>query len=200
MIVIGLTGSIGMGKTTVAGMLEEMNCPVHNADRAVHEALQFNQDIISQISSLFPGAVCQENGSIQRELLGKIIFNDHEKRMKLEAILHPIVRQSQDQFVQLQKENGLKVVVLDIPLLFETGAQERVDHVLVVSAPLEMQRQRVLKRSNMSEEKFNAILKIQMSDKEKRKLADFVIPTGGNKEETKNFLKATIKQIKGGAL
>ena len=178
MIVLGLTGSIGMGKTTAGAMLKEMGCAIHDADKAVHQALEPKGDAFEEVALTFPSVWDKKKRVLKRDALADIIFKDTNQRHVLEQILHPVVQRSQIKFLKVQNRMERRVVVLDIPLLFETGAQARVDYTLVVSAPCHVQRMRVLKRQGMSEEKFQHILKTQMPDTQKRHLADFVVPTG----------------------
>lgn len=196
MIVIGLTGSIGMGKSTVAGMLKRMGCAVHDADKAVHIALDPKGEAFEEVAVTFPDCWDKKTHTIKRDVLAKIIFNDNKKRDELESILHPIVRRSQKRFIQKQHQLGQDIVVLDIPLLFETGAESRVDYTFVVSAPFHIQRRRVLSRPNMNEEKFTAILHSQMTDSEKKLRADFVISTGMGLAYTYRSLQKAMREIK----
>lgn len=196
MIVLGLTGSIGMGKTTAAGMLQKLGCAVHDSDKAVHAALEPYGAAFEEVALTFPEAWDKKTHRIKRPVLAEIIFKDAQKRKELESILHPIVRQEQKKFVRRQQSLGKKIAVLDIPLLFETGAENRVDYTIVVSAPHHIQRRRVLSRPNMTEEKFHAILASQMPDHEKRIRADFVIPTSMGLAYTYNALKKAIQEIK----
>lgn len=174
MIVIGLTGSIGMGKSTAGRMMKILGIPIHDSDRAVHDALLPEGSAFAEVSTKFPDAV--EQGTINRQQLGKIVFGNPEKRQELESILHPVVQKSQMEFIQLHENK--KIVCLEIPLLFETGAEKRLDYVVCVNAPEDVQRKRVLKRQGMTEEKFRAILAAQMPSAEKCRRADFVVETG----------------------
>lgn len=196
MIVLGLTGSIGMGKTTAAGMLKKLGCAVHDSDKAVHSALEPYGAAFEEVALTFPDAWDKKKHRIKRPALAEIIFKDPEKKKELENILHPVVRQDQKKFIRQQQALGKKIAVLDIPLLFETGAENRVDYTIVVSAPYYIQRRRVLSRPNMTEEKFHAILSAQMPDHEKRMRADFVIPTSMGLAYTYNSLKKVIQEIK----
>ncbi len=170
--ILGLTGSIGMGKSEAARMLKRLGVPVFEADKIVHQLLA--KEATAFIAKTFPA--CIKNGVVDREVLGKIVFADTKQKALLEAIMHPLVRAKQKQFLQSMRHKPL--VVLDIPLLFETGWDTMCDRVCVVSAPHMIQRQRVLQRPNMTEQKFHAILATQMPDSEKRKRADFIIHTG----------------------
>jgi dephospho-CoA kinase len=185
-----------MGKSTAASMLAKLGCGVHSADEAVREALSPKGAAFEEVAVTFPACWDKKKHLIKRDMLADIIFNDASKRKQLEDILHPVVRQSQKKFIQNQERLGREIVVLDIPLLFETGAEERVDYTLVVSAPYHVQRHRVLDRPGMTEEKFSAILKTQMPDAEKRARADFVIPTGMGMAYTYKSLEQCLKGIK----
>ncbi len=178
MITIGLTGSIAMGKSTVASMMAKMGCAVHDSDAAVRLALEPTGQAFTEVAVTFKKAWDAKKKILKKDVLAKIIFEDAAKRKELEEILHPIVRASQQDFIRRQKNLGRKFTVLDVPLLFETAADRRVDYTVVVTAPYFLQKQRVLRRPNMTEDKFQAILKTQMSDKEKRQRADYVLPTG----------------------
>lgn len=196
MIILGLTGSIGMGKTTLARMFKQLGCAVHDSDHAVHHALSPKGAAFEEVAIRFPDAWDKKTHTIKRDVLAKIIFNDADKRRELENILHPIVRRAQKKFIQAQQALGKKTVVLDIPLLFETGAEGRVDYTVVASAPYHIQRRRVLARPNMTPEKFNNILAVQMSDKEKCIRADFVVPTGMGMAYSYRALQKILKVIK----
>lgn len=198
MIVLGLTGSIGMGKSTAAYMLKKLGCGVHDSDKAAREALEPGGLAFEEVAVTFPECWDKKKHVIRRDALAKIIFNDEGKRQTLGAIVHPAVRQSQVRFIRAQQRLGREFVVLDIPLLFETGAQHRVDYTLVVTAPYHVQRRRVLSRPGMTEEKFFAILETQMSDAEKRARADFIIPTGMGRAVTYRALQNCLNDIKEG--
>ena len=178
MKVIGLTGSVGMGKSVAASLLRRMGVAVHDSDAAVHELLSPRGKAFTAVAVAFPETWDARNRLIDRRKLGDIVFKDPAKKQKLEALLHPLVQQSQMQFIAKARRMGLKKVVLDIPLLYETYAEKRCDAVMVVSAPYFLQRRRVLSRQNMTEEKFFAILAAQVPDFIKRRRADVVIPTG----------------------
>ncbi|TRC70618.1 dephospho-CoA kinase [Mesorhizobium sp. WSM4307] len=174
MIVLGLTGSIGMGKSTTAKMFAEAGVPVHDSDEAVHRL--YSGAAAPLIEAAFPGTVV--DGVVDRVKLGARVLGDAAALKRLEAIIHPLVRADADAFLATHRNAGESIAVLDIPLLFETGGRGRVDKVVVVTAPAEVQRQRVLARPGMTEEKLAAILAKQVPDEEKRRLADFVIDTG----------------------
>lgn len=195
MIVLGLTGSIGMGKTTTATLFAEEGIPVYSADEAVH-ALYHEEPTASLIEAAFPGSV--ENGAVNRVKLSQQVVGKSDKLKQLEAIVHPLVREKEQKFLKNARERGEKLVVLDIPLLFETGGEIRVDKVAVVSAPFDIQRQRVLARSDMTEIKFEAIVARQMSDQDKRVRADFVINTGDGIEIARTDVKSVIQQLLAG--
>ena len=173
MVVIGLTGSIGMGKSTTARFFEQAGVPVHDADAAVHRLYAGAAAAI--IEAEFPGVSNAEG--IDRAKLAKRVLDDPEALRRLERIIHPMVRREEVRFLDEAERAGAPIAVLDIPLLFETGADRRVDAIVVVTAPAEMQRVRALERPGMTEEKFQALLAKQMPDAEKRRRADFVVDT-----------------------
>lgn len=201
MIIIGLTGSIGMGKSTVGEMMATLGIPVHDSDAAVHQEMQPGASGYLEIVAAFPyfsypDLYQGKNKIIDRKKLGALVFADPEKRKILEDILHPLVQQSQREFVRKEKAMGRSIVALDIPLLFETGADARVDVTLTVSAPAHVQRARVMARPDMSEEKFEGILASQMLDGEKCARSDYVLKTGLSRAATMRDLKAIIKEIR----
>jgi dephospho-CoA kinase len=170
MFVIGLTGSIAMGKTTTARLFAEEGVPVHDADAAVHEL--YEGEAVALIEAEFPGVT--KGGKVDRTALGQRVLGDAPALKRLETIVHPLVRQAEQKFLKDMEAAGAKVVVLDIPLLFETGGQDRTDAVVVASAPAEMQRARVLERG-VGADRLEALLARQMPDAEKRRRADFVV-------------------------
>lgn len=174
MIVLGLTGSIGMGKSTTAKMFIEAGVPVHDSDEAVHRL--YTGSAVPLIEAAFPGVTVA--GVVDRAKLGEKVLGDPAALKRLEAIIHPLVREDADAFLARHRAAGTPLVVLDIPLLFETGGRDRVDKVVVVSAAADIQRDRVLARPGMTERKFEAILSRQVPDTEKRRHADFIIDTG----------------------
>lgn len=196
MIVLGLTGSIGMGKSTAARMLRMMGVPVHESDTAVHDALKPGGAAFEEVAVTFPDAWDKKRHVIRRDVLGQIIFADADQRAALEDIIHPAVWAAQKKFTMKYQKMGRRIVVLDIPLLFETGAEKRVDKVICVSAPYETQRRRVLSRAGMDEERFLNILSTQMPDGEKRQRSDFVVETGQGLAHTWRALRQVIKQVK----
>lgn len=191
MIVLGLTGSIGMGKSTTAGMFEEAGIPVHDSDAAVHRL--FEGAAVEPVEAAFPGVAVE--GHIDRERLGKAVLGDPEALRRLEAIVHPLVRAEADAFLARHRAAGAPLVVLDIPLLFETGGESRVDRILVVTAPADVQRARVLARPGMNEAKFDAILARQTPDEEKRRRADFVIDTSRGLEAAREDVERVIAAL-----
>ena len=176
MIVIGLTGSIGMGKTETAKIFASLGIPVYDADRTVHRLYAPGGRAVGPIAAAFPGVV--QNGAVDRKRLAAAVLEDPEAMARLEAIVHPLTAEIEAEFRAAAELSGAKMVVLDIPLLFEAGGMARVDKIVVVSAAPEIQRQRVLERSDMTEAKFAAILSRQMPDSDKRAQADFIIDTG----------------------
>jgi dephospho-CoA kinase len=188
MIVLGLTGSIGMGKSTVAKMFADRGVPVFDADAAVHRLQGRGGRLVAAIEALFPGTTGPDG--VDRARLGERVLNDTPALRRLEALVHPAVGEERAAF--LAEHAGAPLVVFDIPLLFETGGQSRVDTVAVVSAPADIQRARVLGREGMSVERFESILARQMPDAEKRARADVVIPTGGSLDETRRAVDAVI--------
>ena len=194
MILVGLTGSIGMGKSTVAQMFVDAGVPAYNADDAVHAMYRPGGAAVTPVGAAFPGVVV--DGAIDRELLSKAVLNNPEALQRLEAIVHPLVGGMQMAFLQAAREADAELVVLDIPLLFENGGEKRVDVTVVVSAPADVQRARVLRRPGMTVEKFESILAKQTPDAEKRGRADFVIDTGASLEDTRAQVKAVLDALR----
>ncbi|PVM82404.1 dephospho-CoA kinase [Caulobacter endophyticus] len=176
MIILGLTGSIGMGKSTTAKMFEAEGAPVYDSDAAVHALYAVGGAAVAPVEAAFPGVVV--DGAIDRARLSAQVVGDPEALEKLEAIVHPLVGAHRIGFFEKAERDGHDIVVLDVPLLFETGGQKNVHKVVVVSAPADVQRERVLARPGMTAEKFEAILARQLPDAEKRARADFVVDTG----------------------
>ena len=176
MVVLGLTGSIGMGKSTAAAMLRRLGVPVHDADAAVHRLLGRGGAAVARVAAAFPGT--GGSNGIDRAALGRRVFGDAASLRRLERILHPLVRAETARFLRHMAGRRARLVVLDIPLLFESSGERRCDAVAVVSAPTFLQRARVLARPGMSEARLAAILAQQMPDREKRRRADFIVPTG----------------------
>ncbi|MGB8514900.1 MAG: dephospho-CoA kinase [Pseudolabrys sp.] len=173
MFVLGLTGSLGMGKSTTAKFFAEEGVPLHDADAEVHRL--YERDATPLIEAAFPGTTV--GGKVDRDKLAQRVLGDPVAIRKLEGIVHPLVRRAEEHFLAEAARKGASIVVLDIPLLFETGADRRCDAVVVVSAPADVQRARVFGRPGMTEEKFDAILVKQMPDAEKRARADFLVDT-----------------------
>jgi dephospho-CoA kinase len=190
MLRLGLTGSIGMGKTATAGMFRELGAPVYDADAAVHGIYAPGGRAVGPVSEAFPG-VLDGQGGIDRAALRQVVIGDGDGMERLEQIVHPLVGLSQVEFLQQAERNREPYVVLDIPLLFETGGVARCDHVAVVSAPASLQRERVLARQEMNEAQFEAILTKQVPDSEKRARADFVISSAFGFE----FARAHVQAI-----
>lgn len=187
MITIGLTGSIGMGKSTVAKMFEDLGAALWDADGAVHRLYAPGGDAVGPVGEAFPQARVEtpDGATIDREKLSALVVHDREALGRLEAIVHPLVAMDRLAFGEQAKSAGALIAVLDVPLIFENGSEGFFDKIVVVSAPADVQRERVLARPGMSREKFEAILAKQMPDAEKRERADFVIPTGGSLDETR---------------
>ncbi|PDQ17772.1 dephospho-CoA kinase [Mesorhizobium sanjuanii] len=193
MIVLGLTGSIGMGKSTTAKMFAEAGVPVHDSDEAVHRLYAGKGAPL--VEAAFPGTTV--SGAVDRAKLAGYVLGDGAALKRLEAIIHPLVRADADAFLARNRAAGAPLVVLDIPLLFETGGRGRVDKVVVVTAPADIQRARVLARPGMSEAKLAAILAKQVPDAEKRRQADFIIDTSQGFEAARAAVAAIIAELTG---
>ncbi|ESX08099.1 dephospho-CoA kinase [Mesorhizobium sp. M1148] len=193
MTVLGLTGSIGMGKSTTAKMFVDAGVPVHDSDETVHRL--YAGKAAPLVEAAFPGTVIA--GSVDRTELARRVLGNAAALKTLEAIVHPLVRADADAFLARHRAAGAPLVVLDIPLLFETGGRNRVDKVVVVTAPADIQRARVLARPDMSEEKLAAILAKQVPDAEKRRQADFVIDTGEGMDAARTAVGAIIAELSG---
>jgi dephospho-CoA kinase len=191
MVIVGLTGSIGMGKSTAARMLRQMGVPVYDADAAVHRLQAPGGLALPLIEAAFPGVV--KGGVLDRQALGARVFGNREALRRLEAIVHPLVAREQRSFIRRAAMRGVPMVVLDIPLLFEGMGERRVDGVLVVSAPAFLQRLRVMARAGMTAEKFAGILKQQVPDSLKRRKATVVIPTGLGLAPTRRALATAVR-------
>lgn len=193
MIVIGLTGSIGMGKSTVLAMFADLGIPTFDADEAVHALYAKGGEAVGPVGSRFPDAVV--DGAIERSKLAERVLGDPDALAELEAIVHPLVQSAELEFRQRAKDAGAALAVIDIPLLFETGGAARVDRVVVVSAPAETQAERVLKRPGMTAEKFRNILARQVPDTEKRRRADDVIDTGQSLAATRKDVENLVARL-----
>ncbi len=191
MIVLGLTGSVGMGKSATAKMFAAEGVPVFDADAAVHRL--YEGEAAPLIEKAFPGTVSA--GRVDRERLSRAVVGNNEAFAKLEAIIHPLVRKARKDFLIAAKAKGAQVALLDIPLLFETGGERKVDKIVVVSAPQPVQKERVLARPGMTEEKFSAIVAKQMPDSEKRKKANFVIDTSRGFEAARAEVRAILHAL-----
>lgn len=205
MIILGLTGSIGMGKSTVAGFFAEAGVPVYSADKAAH-ALYRQKTVAAKIAEIFPQAV--EGGLVSRQKLAQALFagksaaEQKQAVARLNAVIHPYIRAEEESFIRKARRQRQKLAVLDIPLLLEAMAKDaagagkkRADYIAVVSAPYAVQRARVLARPHMNAEKFAALLAQQMPDAEKRKKADFILDTGQDLAATKQAVLALIKRL-----
>ncbi len=191
MRIIGLTGSIGMGKTTTAGFFRAAGIPVHDADAAVHRL--YSGPAAAAVEAAFPGTA--PDGVVDRERLAEAVLGDQLALKRLEAIIHPLVREREKAFLQAATEAGAPMAVLEIPLLFETGAEKRCDAVVVVTAEPEVQRQRVLKRPGMTEARLQALLANQMPDAEKRRRAHFLVLTDNDLDSAKRQVTAIIRAL-----
>jgi dephospho-CoA kinase len=193
-IVIGLTGSVGMGKSTAAALLKDMGLPVHDADRTVHDLMAKGGAAVTAVEAAFPGVT--EDGAVDRKRLGARVFGHPAEMKRLEAILHPMVRRAERCFLALCRSRQEPVAVLDIPLLYETGGEKRCDLVIVLTAPQFLQDQRVLRRPGMSPKRLAEIKAKQMPDAEKRKRADIVIDTGLGLRHTRTALLQVLRKLK----
>jgi len=196
-IVLGLTGSIGMGKSTAAAVLRRLGVPLYDADAEIHKMLGSGGAAVLAVEAAFPG-VRGETGAIDRRALGQRVFGKPEELRRLEKILHPMVRAVERRWVARQRACGAKLVVLDIPLLFETDRIDRIDGVIVVSAPLRLQHERVMRRPGMSVERFSAILNSQLPDREKRRRADFVVSTALSRAAAARQIGAIVRRVRQG--
>jgi dephospho-CoA kinase len=195
MRVIGLTGGIGMGKSTASGVFRRLRIPVHDADAAVHALYAHGGAAVPVIAALMPEAV--RDGAVDRAVLGRAVLGDPALLARLEAAVHPLVRREEARFLARCRRARARGAVLDIPLLFETGGAARVDRVVVVSAPASVQRARVLRRRGMTEARLAAILARQMPDREKRRRADCVIPTGLSRHFAQGRLRRALPFLLG---
>jgi len=194
MIVLGLTGSIGMGKSVTARLFAEAGVPVHDADATVHRL--YEGEAVPLIEAAFPGTT--RGGKVDREKLAARVLNDAAAIKRLEAIVHPLVREAEQRFLAEAEARGAPIVVLDIPLLFETGGEERVDRVVVVTAPPDLQRTRALERPGMTEAKLDAILAKQMPDAEKRARAHFIVDSARGIDSARDQVRGILQAIRQG--
>jgi dephospho-CoA kinase len=194
LVLLGLTGSIGMGKSTAAAMLKALGLPVYDADAAVHHMLAANGQAVAAIEAAFPGTLV--NGAISRPELGKRVFADKAALRRLEAIIHPRLRQTERRLLARAAASRKPIVVLDVPLLFETGGARRCDATITVWAPARVQARRVLGRPGMSPERLAQVRGHQMPDAEKLKRSTFAVPTGLGRRPTWRHLKAIVRRLK----
>ncbi|MFJ1311232.1 dephospho-CoA kinase [Agrobacterium sp. P15N1-A] len=191
MIVIGLTGSIGMGKTTTAKLFAGEGVPVLDSDEVVHGL--YRAEAVPLIEAAFPGTTV--SGTVDRQRLGEVLRQNPANFSRLEEIVHPLVRGRQEAFLEQARKEDRQFALLDIPLLFETGAESRVDKVVVVSCAPQIQRERVLSRPGMTEEKFEMILARQMPDAEKRRRADFIVDSGNGVEAARDQVREILQKL-----
>ncbi|PNG25396.1 dephospho-CoA kinase [Methylocella silvestris] len=191
MYVLGLTGSIGMGKTTTAGIFRKLGVPVHDSDAAVHAL--YEGEAVAAVEAEFPGVT--REGRIDRSLLGARVRDDPAAMARLEALVHPMVRRKREAFLREAAAAGQKVAVLDVPLLFETGADKEIDAAVVVSAPEAVQKARVIGRPGMTAQWLQVIMERQMPDAEKRRRAQFIIDTGRGLVEAENQVRGVLRAV-----
>ena len=192
--IIGLTGSIGMGKSTVAAMFADEGVPVFDADATVHDLQKAGGALVPAIESAFPGTTGVDG--VDRKALGAAVFGDKDRLAKLESIIHPAVAEQRIAFLNDHAEADM--VLFDIPLLFEKGGHKGVDSIIVVSSPYTVQRERVLARPGMTAEKFDQIYALQMNDADKRARADYIIETGHSLDETRQNVRELVKKLRAG--
>ena len=193
MKILGLTGGVGMGKSTAAAMLRRMGVPVYDADAAVHRMMGKGGIAVAAVAAAFPGVV--KDGAIDRATLGSRVFGDPAAMKRLEAIIHPLVRRDEDRFLGEMRRWRAKLVVMDVPLLFESGRERRYDGTIVVAAPEFLRRARVLARPGMTAARLAAIMAKQMPDAEKRRRADIVVPSGLGRALTWRRLRSAIERL-----
>jgi len=191
MIILGLTGSIGMGKSTTARLFAEEGVPVHDADAAVHAL--YEGEAVPLVEQAFPGTT--RDGKVDRALLAKAVVGNADAMKRLEAIVHPLVAKTREKFLADARAMGAKVAVLDVPLLFETGGENLVDAVVVVSAAPDIQRERVMERPGMTAEKFEALLAKQIPDAQKRSRADYIVDSGQGVEPARAQVREILKKV-----
>jgi len=194
MVVLGLTGSIAMGKSTAAAMFRSLRIPVFDADRTAHRLLARGGTGVAPVVAAFPGT--ERNAAIDRDAVAAKVFADPAALCRLESVLHPLVRREQTTFLEVHARRQASLVVLDIPLLFETAGDLACDHVAVVSAPGFLQLQRMLTRPGMTRDRAAAVLSRQMTDTEKRRRADFIIPSGLGRAFTFHTIKGIVQQVR----
>ena len=197
MIVLGLTGGIGMGKSTASTTFRRLGVPVFDADAAVHALQAKGGRAVAPIGAAFPGTIV--DGRVDREALRRAVLGKPDGLKRLERIVHPLVRDEERRFLAAARRAAKRIVVLDVPLLLETGGEKRVDRVVVVSAPAAVQRVRVLLRGGMTEERLAAIRARQMPDREKRRRADHVVPTGISRHFAQAAIRRLVARLRGAA-
>jgi dephospho-CoA kinase len=195
MVILGLTGSIGMGKTTAGRVFRALGVPVYDADAEVHDLLGPGGAAVAAVEGAFPGVAAA--GEVDRQELGRRVFGDDDALARLEGILHPMVRERQRRFLMNAAGRRCSVVVVDVPLLFETGGEKRCDYSVLVTAPPFIQRERVMKRPGMSAEKLDAIRAHQMPEAEKRRRADFIVATGLGRRFSLQRIRRLVKMVRG---
>jgi len=191
MFLLGLTGSIGMGKSTTAALFREAGVPVYDADATVHKV--YEDEAVAAVEAAFPGSTT--DGRVDRQKLSAMVVGDADAIRRLEGIVHPMLRSHQQEFLDAAKQAGAPVAVLDIPLLYETGGHDRVDAVVVVTTSAEVQRARILARDNMTADKLDAILMRQVPDAEKRRRADFVVDTSHGLEPVRQRIREILAEV-----
>jgi dephospho-CoA kinase len=191
MLVLGLTGSIGMGKSTTAKLFAEAGVPVYDADATVHKV--YEDEAVAPVEAAFPGST--SDGKVDRQKLSAIVVGDTDAIKRLEAIVHPLLRRHQQEFLDAAEQAGAPVAVLDVPLLYETGGDTRVDAVVVVTTAPHVQRERILARDNMTADKLDAILLRQMPDAEKRRRADFVVDTSHGLDPVRRQIADILRDV-----
>jgi dephospho-CoA kinase len=191
MLLLGLTGSIGMGKSTTAKLFEEAGVPVYDADATVHKV--YEGEAVPAVEAAFPGSTV--NGKVDRQKLSGMVVNNPEAMKRLETIVHPMLRSHQLKFLSDAEKSGAPVAVLDVPLLYETGGESRVDAVVVVTTAPDVQRERILARDNMTADKLEAILARQLPDAEKRKRADFIVDTSHGLEPVRQRIREILLEV-----
>jgi dephospho-CoA kinase len=196
MKILGLTGSVGMGKSTAAAMLRHMGVPVYDADATVHRMMRRSGIAVTKVAAAFPGV--EKNGAIDRAALGQRVFSNETALKRLEAIIHPLVREDERAFLAAMRRRKAALVVMDVPLLFESGRDRRYAATMVVTAPAFLQRARVLARPGMTPARFAAINSRQMADSEKRRRADFIVPSGLGRAATWRSLRAVLRALGSG--
>jgi dephospho-CoA kinase len=193
MLIIGLTGGIGMGKSAAAKILRALGLPIYEADKEVHALLREGGKAVRPVAKLFPQTLRRD--AIDRARLGRLVFGQPRELRKLEEIMHPLVRRAENEFLRKARRKKYPAAILEIPLLFETGGEARCDYTICVVAPKAIQKKRVLQRPGMTAQKLKAIRARQMPDARKRKIADFIVDTGGSHKETRKNLRIVLERI-----